>query len=152
MCFVWELNFNKMKKYLLSLAIAGMALLSACTKTDKEIAQATLTETADNTKTIGTAKFYELSDGKIKMDIEMNFAARADSNVAVHFHEHGDCGNMGENTHGLGIPPKKTMANGDQQHTIVVILATSCLIVRAMPHFRLLPIGGVLKVGILKIL
>ncbi|RDC56987.1 superoxide dismutase family protein [Pedobacter chinensis] len=93
-----------MKKYLLSLAIAGVALVSACSKTDKEIAQATLTETADNSKTIGTAKFYELNNGKIKMDIEIDFASRADSTVAVHFHEHGDCGNMGENTHGHWNP------------------------------------------------
>ncbi|WP_175636514.1 superoxide dismutase family protein [Pedobacter ghigonis] len=96
-----------MKKYFLSLLIAGTAFLSACTKTDKEVAQANLTETADPSKSIGTAKFYELSDGKIKLDIEMNFAARADSNVAVHFHEHGDCGNMGENTHGHWNPTKE---------------------------------------------
>jgi len=96
-----------MKKYILTLSIAGLALLSACTKTEKQIASATLSETADNSKTIGTAKFYELSDGQIKMDLEINFASRADSNVAVHFHEHGDCGNMGENTHGHWNPTKE---------------------------------------------
>lgn len=96
-----------MKKYLLIIAVAGTAILSACTKTDKEIAAATLSETADNSKTIGTAKFYELSDGKIRMDLELNFIGRADSNVAVHFHEHGDCSNMGENTHGHWNPTKE---------------------------------------------
>ena len=95
---------DTMKKSILTLSIAGLALLSACTKTEKQIASATLSETADNSKTIGTAKFYELSDGQIKMDLEINFASRADSNVAVHFHEHGDCGNMGENTHGHWNP------------------------------------------------
>lgn len=86
------------------MAVASVALVSACTKTDKEIATANLTETADASKSIGTAKFYELSDGQIKMDLEIKFASRADSNVAVHFHEHGDCGNMGENTHGHWNP------------------------------------------------
>jgi len=96
-----------MKKYFLSLGIVAAALLSACTKTDKEVAMATLTETADPSKSIGTVKFYELSNGQIKMDLEMKFAARADSNVAVHFHEHGDCGDMGENTHGHWNPTKE---------------------------------------------
>ncbi|MFC4142332.1 superoxide dismutase family protein [Pedobacter mendelii] len=96
-----------MKRYLLIFAVASMAFLSACTKTEKEIAAATLTETADNTKTIGNAKFYELSNGEIKMDLEINFTSKADSNVAVHFHEHGDCGDMGMNTHGHWNPTKE---------------------------------------------
>lgn len=96
-----------MKKYILTLAIVGVAFLNACTKAEKEIAAASLTETADVSKTIGTAKFYELSDGMIRMDLEMNFASRADSNVAVHFHEHGDCGDMGMNTHGHWNPTKE---------------------------------------------
>ncbi len=53
---------------------------------------------------IGTVAFFSLADGKIRMDLELNFPARADSTVAVHFHEHGDCGNMGENTHGHWNP------------------------------------------------
>lgn len=105
-----------MKKSLLTLAVAGLAFLTACTKTEKEIATATLAETADQTKTIGSAKFYQLSDGKIKMDIEMNYAARADSTVAVHFHEHGDCGNMGENTHGHWNPTKENHGKWGSEH------------------------------------
>ncbi|WP_316801105.1 superoxide dismutase family protein [Pedobacter frigidisoli] len=96
-----------MNKYLLILAAAGIIFLGACTKTDKEVATASLAETADPSKPIGSVKFYELSDGKIKMDLELKFAARADSNVAVHFHEHGDCGDMGENTHGHWNPTKE---------------------------------------------
>ena len=90
-------------KYLL---IAGLCLLtglSACKMDDKEIAQATLNATATN-EMIGTVKFFSLTDGKVRMDLELNFPERADSTVAVHFHEHGDCGNMGENTHGHWNP------------------------------------------------
>jgi len=109
MCLIIKLKINPMKKYFLGLAIATIALASSCStsKSDKEIASATLTETADNTKTIGTAKFYQEGDGKIKMELVMDFAARADSNVAVHFHEHGDCGDMGMNTHGHWNPTKE---------------------------------------------
>jgi len=96
-----------MKKYLLSLAIAGILLTSACSQKETELASASLSETADPSKSIGTVKFYGLSDGKIKMDLKLKFVARADSNVAVHFHEHGDCGDMGENTHGHWNPTKE---------------------------------------------
>ncbi|WP_240618515.1 superoxide dismutase family protein [Pedobacter yonginense] len=97
-----------MKNYLLGLAIASMAIVSACTsKADKEIATATLNETADNTKTIGTAKFYQQSDGKVKLELNIDFPSKADSTVAVHLHEHGDCGDMGMNTHGHWNPTKE---------------------------------------------
>lgn len=69
-----------------------------------QVAVANLTSTKDSTVNIGSAKFYQLADGKIKMDLEINLKERADSNVAVHFHEHGDCGNKGENTHGHWNP------------------------------------------------
>ncbi|WP_132530916.1 superoxide dismutase family protein [Pedobacter psychrotolerans] len=96
-----------MKNYFLGLAIASMALISACSQKETELASANLSETADPSKSIGTVKFYGLSDGKIKMDLKLKFASRADSNVAVHFHEHGDCGDMGENTHGHWNPTKE---------------------------------------------
>lgn len=72
-----------------------------------QVALANLTSTSDTTMNIGSAKFYQLADGKIKMDLEINMKERADSNVAVHFHEHGDCGNKGENTHGHWDPTKE---------------------------------------------
>lgn len=72
-----------------------------------QVAEANLTSTSDSTINIGTAKFYQLADGKIKMNLEMNLKDRADSNVAVHFHEHGDCGNKGMNTHDHWNPTKE---------------------------------------------
>ncbi len=92
-----------MKKYFLLLTIGIAMLLGSCSMPGREIAQAMLNSTKDNTP-IGTAKFYSQAGGKIKMDLELNFPERADSTVAVHFHEHGDCGNMGENTHGHWNP------------------------------------------------
>ncbi|MGJ7029760.1 superoxide dismutase family protein [Niabella hirudinis] len=71
-----------------------------------QVAVANLQLTSDSTQNIGTAKFYQLTDGKIRLDLEINMKERADSNVAVHFHEHGDCGMKGENSHGHWNPTK----------------------------------------------
>lgn len=71
---------------------------------ETQVATANLQSTSDSTQNIGTAKFYQLSDGKIRLDLEINLPARKDSNVAVHFHEHGDCGMKGENAHGHWNP------------------------------------------------
>ncbi|MBO9594272.1 MAG: superoxide dismutase family protein [Niabella sp.] len=70
------------------------------------VAVANLQLTSDSTRNIGSAKFYKLADGKIRLDLEINMKERADSNVAVHFHEHGDCGMKGENSHGHWNPTK----------------------------------------------
>ena len=92
-----------MKKYLILTGLGLVFGFSSCTTAEKEIAMASLNSTANNTA-IGTAKFFALPGDKIKMDLEINMAERADSNVAIHFHEHGDCGNKGENTHGHWNP------------------------------------------------
>lgn len=93
-----------MKNLLTIALLSASAMLMSCSgkKTDT-VASAKLFTTSDN-KEIGTAKFYDLGNGQMKMDLELDFPQRADSVVAVHFHEHGDCSNMGENTHGHWNP------------------------------------------------
>lgn len=114
-----------MKHYFFMAGIAALGLLASCgnanneSGTDsldrdtavvqqlpegKEIAKADLFETADSTKAMGTAKFYDAGNGQITMDLQIKYPERADSIVAVHFHEHGDCGNKGDNTHGHWNP------------------------------------------------
>lgn len=68
------------------------------------VATANLMSTADSTQSVGSAKFYQLQNNAIRLDIMIDYKERADSNVAVHFHEHGDCGNKGDNTHGHWNP------------------------------------------------
>lgn len=94
-----------MKKYLIFTGLGLAFAFASCTSstTDKEVAKASLNAT-ENNASIGSVKFYNLADGKMKMDLEIEYAAKADSTVAVHFHEHGDCGNMGENAHGHWNP------------------------------------------------
>jgi Cu-Zn family superoxide dismutase len=51
--------------------------------------------TADTTVT-GNVEFDAQADGKIKMKLELNIPKKANSSVAVHIHEMGDCGSMGD--------------------------------------------------------
>lgn len=81
-------------------------MFSSCTSNEVEVAHANLAATADS-KGIGNVKFYQLSNGEMRMKLELNYPEKADSTVAVHFHEHGDCGNMGENAHGHWNPTKE---------------------------------------------
>ena len=71
------------------------------------VATANLMSTADSTLAIGTAKFYQLDSTQIRLDLVIDDKSRADSNVAVHFHEHGDCSNKGEGAHGHWNPTKE---------------------------------------------
>ncbi|GAB1464470.1 superoxide dismutase family protein [Pedobacter sp.] len=102
-----------MKHYMLYLALGLATIFASCTgKKEKEVAMATLNSTANN-QSIGLAKFYQLENGEIKMDLEITMPERADSTVAVHFHEHGDCGNLGENTHGHWNPTNEPHGKWD---------------------------------------
>ncbi|MFV0604219.1 MAG: superoxide dismutase family protein [Niabella sp.] len=85
-------------------AADSSAIESNIVKEGMPVAMADLFSTGDTTINIGSAKFYQLSDGQIKLDVEITVKERADSNVAVHFHEHGDCGDKGNNTHGHWNP------------------------------------------------
>lgn len=97
-----------MKKFSTLPVLTIVMIFFACSSNnEKEIAQAKLSTTADS-KDIGSAKFYQVNENEIRMDLEINYPARADSTVAVHFHEHGDCGNMGENAHGHWNPTKES--------------------------------------------
>ncbi|HRO69477.1 MAG TPA: superoxide dismutase family protein, partial [Chitinophagaceae bacterium] len=67
-------------------------------------AEAVLTGTYPDTTLSGTAKFETVSDGKVKMNIEITVAAKAGKEVAVHIHEHGDCSDNGKMAHGHWNP------------------------------------------------
>jgi Cu-Zn family superoxide dismutase len=102
-----------MKNYLVIALFTATSIISSCSgNKDAEVAEAKLATTADS-QDMGTAKFYQLADGKMRMDLEINYPARADSTVAVHFHEHGDCGNKGENAHGHWNPTKENHGKWD---------------------------------------
>ncbi|HEX5025103.1 MAG TPA: superoxide dismutase family protein [Agriterribacter sp.] len=69
-------------------------------------AEAIITGTSADTSVTGTVKF-DAADGKVKMDLEITIPAKAGKSVAVHIHEHGDCGDGGKMSHGHWNPTNK---------------------------------------------
>lgn len=70
-------------------------------------AMVTLAGTYPDTAVTGTAKFTAADDGKVTMELELTIPAKAGKEVAVHFHEHGDCGDNGKASHGHWNPTKE---------------------------------------------
>ena len=70
-------------------------------------AEAVLTGTYADTTVSGTAKFDADDNGKVKMELEITIPAKAGKSVAVHIHEHGDCGDNGNMSHGHWNPTNK---------------------------------------------
>lgn len=66
-------------------------------------AEAVLSGTKSDTTVTGLAKF-DVVNGKVKMELEITVLKKANSTVAVHLHEHGDCGDSGMASHGHWNP------------------------------------------------
>lgn len=67
-------------------------------------AEAVISGTYPDTTVSGTAKFDTSKNGKVKMRLDITVAAKAGKSVAVHIHEHGDCGDNGKMAHGHWNP------------------------------------------------
>lgn len=67
-------------------------------------AEAVLAGTYADTTVSGTAKFDADDNGKVKLTLEVTIPAKAGKSVAVHLHEHGDCGDNGKMSHGHWNP------------------------------------------------
>lgn len=67
-------------------------------------AEVIITSTYTDTVVNGKAKFETLDNGKVKMQLEIEVPSKAGKSVAVHIHEHADCGDNGKNTHGHWNP------------------------------------------------
>lgn len=68
-------------------------------------AEAILSGTQPDTTVTGTARFSE-DNGKVKMALDITVSKKANQSVAVHIHEHGNCGDMGKEAHGHWNPTK----------------------------------------------
>ncbi|RYY52748.1 MAG: superoxide dismutase family protein [Chitinophagaceae bacterium] len=71
-----------------------------------ESAMVNITGTYPDTAVTGMAKFTS-SNGKVKMEFEITVPMKANQSVAVHLHEHGDCGDNGKSSHGHWNPTKE---------------------------------------------
>lgn len=70
-----------------------------------EHAEAVISGTVADTTVDGTAKF-DAKDGKVKLTLSITVPKKANQSVAVHLHEHGDCGDRGNMSHGHWNPTK----------------------------------------------
>lgn len=61
----------------------------------------------DSLEVNGTATFDKQDDGQVKMVLNLTIPKKANQSVAVHIHEHGDCGDAGNNAHGHWNPTGK---------------------------------------------
>jgi len=68
-------------------------------------ASATLSATYPDTTLSGEARFdLDSATGQVKMRLNLAIPAKAGKSVAVHIHEHGDCGDKGNMAHGHWNP------------------------------------------------
>jgi len=67
-------------------------------------AHADISATKADTSGSGMAHFTALGDGKVELKLTLEFPAKANQSVAVHFHEHGDCSDSGNGAHGHWNP------------------------------------------------
>lgn len=67
-------------------------------------AYADISSTKADTSGSGRAEFSKKDDGTVEMSLTVNFPKMANKSVAVHLHEHGDCGDSGKGAHGHWNP------------------------------------------------
>lgn len=67
-------------------------------------AGAMLAGTFTDTSLNGTATFNRQSDGKVKMNLQITVPSKANQSVAVHIHEHGNCGDTATHAGGHWNP------------------------------------------------
>ncbi len=67
-------------------------------------AEAILSGTYADTTVEGKVKFDLDPVGKVKMTLEITIPEKAGKSVAIHIHEHGDCGESGNQAHGHWNP------------------------------------------------
>lgn len=67
-------------------------------------AEATLSGTYADTTVTGKVEFHADSSGKVIMNLDITVPAKAGKSVAVHLHEHGNCGDTAMLAHGHWNP------------------------------------------------
>ena len=110
------MKFEKINANAILFLFLGSAILtSSCTgmKGAKKAASAAITATTAGTPGNGSVNFVQKTDG-VAMKLEIQFPSKAGQTVAVHIHEHGDCGNSGNDAHGHWNPTKSAHGKWDE--------------------------------------
>lgn len=74
------------------------------TSGQKASAMATLMATYPDTTVTGTVQFQGEADGEVEMKLDLTIPSKANQTVAVHIHEHGDCGDTAHHAGGHWNP------------------------------------------------
>ena len=77
---------------------------NASNQTAAKTAVATLSGTTTDTSVTGNVRFEPQGDGKVKMTLEITVEKMAGKSVAVHLHEHSECGDHGNHAGGHWNP------------------------------------------------
>ena len=95
-------------KALACIFITGICIQASCRSMNspEKNAEALITATKAENPVMGIIKFEQEKNGKVEMNLELTVPGRANQSVAVHFHEHGMCGNEGNDAHGHWNPTK----------------------------------------------
>jgi len=96
------------KRLLVLFLLSGAVVIYSCSSvknSSKKQAKATISATTEADQGNGTISFVQNSS-EVEMKLELNFPSKAGQTVAVHIHEHGDCGNAGNDAHGHWNPTK----------------------------------------------
>lgn len=108
------MNFNVFKvsdaKIIFSFLFLASATFYSCSSMNKgqgKKASAVISATRATMPGSGTINFVQKGD-QVAMKLEISFPGKANQSVAVHIHEHGDCGNEGNDAHGHWNPTKNS--------------------------------------------
>ncbi len=77
---------------------------TASSDTSSQMAFADISATKSDTSGNGRAEFRKKADGNVELSLTVSFPKMANKSVAVHLHEHGDCGDQGKGAHGHWNP------------------------------------------------
>lgn len=98
------LNFNSI---LVLIALSVAVFIYSCSSMRSSQKQAKASISATKTAIPGNGMIDFVQDGnEVEMKLELNFPSKAGQTLAVHLHEHGDCGNEGNDAHGHWNPTK----------------------------------------------
>lgn len=91
----------------LSYAACSDSKGSSSSKDQEGHAVAELSGTKPDTTVSGTVHF-EQEGNKVEMKLEISVPSKANQSVAIHIHEHGDCGDMGKGAMGHWNPTNQS--------------------------------------------
>jgi Cu-Zn family superoxide dismutase len=104
-----HLNNFIMRKSFLSALVFGLIINSSCSSmrsnTANKQAKGIISATKPEMPGEGTISFSQ-EGNEVMMKLDISFPSKAGKSVAVHIHEHGDCGDAGNNAHGHWNPNK----------------------------------------------